>query len=144
MNHLIKVSSANKKETNKVCIRRNTTWFESEKKKYEGEVMVRQMIWNDITMRGYINFRVCKKQLHDILIEYFKLGKKPPAFTGWLPLEFELIAKEYETEWIWPEGKIISCHHKWCTLINEGRIEFRINDKNLFEKFILYVVKFKP
>ena len=142
MNHLTKRSSANKTETNIVCIRRNTAWFESEEKKKDDEVMWRQMIWSDFSKWGYINFRVCKKQLYNNLFEYLKLGKKPPAFTGWLPLEFELGTKKDFTEWIWPEGKII-CYHKWCIYAEEGRIEFRINNMNLFEKFIVYVVKFK-
>lgn len=143
MNILIK-ASANKNETNIVCIRRNTTWFESEEKKEEkDELMSRQMIWNDFSKWGHINFRVYTNELYNNLFEYLKLGKNPPAFTGWLPLEFELVTKMDFTEWIWPEGKLI-CHHKWNTICKEGRIEFRINNQKLFEKFVAYVVKFKP
>ena len=146
MNHLIKVPSTNKKVTETAYVSRNTTWFETdEKKDDEGEVMFREIDWSDFSMSGSIDFRVYKKAVYNSLIEYLKPGRKPPAFTGWLPLEFELVTKKYETEWIWPEGKIISCHHRWYTYGDEeGRIEFKINNKNLFEKFIVYVVKFKP
>ena len=144
MNILIK-ASANKRTTDNSLIRRDTTWFATdEKKEEEDEVMFRQLFWDDFSSSGNIDFRVYEKQLYNSLFEYLKLGKKPPAFTGWLPLEFELVTKKYETEWIWPEGKIITCHHRWYTYGDEGRIEFKINNKKLFEKFVAYVVKFKP
>lgn len=144
MNSLIKVS-ATKQSTDIVTIRRETTWFKTEQKKEEeDEIMFRDIVWSDFTSNGHIDFRVYEKALFEMLCDYLKLGKKPPAFTGWLPLEFGQYAKRHETVWTWAEGKTISCYHRWFSYTKEGRINFRISDRNLFESLLLYVLKFKP
>ena len=82
MNSLIKVS-ATKQSTDIVKIRRETTWFKTKhKKEEEDEIMFRDIVWSDYTSNGHIDFRVYDKELFEMLCEYLKLGKKPPAFTG--------------------------------------------------------------
>lgn len=137
--------------TDSMVIKRETTWISS-----KGEVkklmMERLLVWDDKAYYGSIEFNVHEKLLYDRLYEYLKL-KDPRSLTEYSPFEFKLSKTKYLTEWLSLEG-MISCYHRWfsrkkfynddTTSDGWGRIEFKIDNRKIFEKITSYAGNFKP
>ena len=137
--------------TDAISIKRETTWISSkgEDKKL---MMERLLVWDDKTHDGSIEFNVYEKPLYDRLYSYIKLND-PRSLTESTPFEFTLHKTKCLTEWINSEG-MISCYHRWfsrkkfhnddTTCGGWGRIEFKIDNKKIFENITSYAGKFKP
>lgn len=144
--------------TQSVRTRENTTWYTSEERDQKNEILSRLIIWDDAAEEnesmscedepeGYIAFNIYDKLLYDRIFEYFNLQKNPSFLLE--SIEIKLYKKSYVTEWSFPKGTIRSYHRWFCNKhLSEhnkfGRISFTINDKDLFDKFKAYVLKFEP
>lgn len=129
-------------------------WYASEDTKHSHEFLSRY-ITKDVyygdeesNERGNIVFYIHQKELYDRIFEYFDLLKGPSSFVSSLdkPIEFELYTTASLTRWSSLEGTI-NCYHEWYGHDgwNEGgKIDFKINNLLLFEKFSSYALKFKP
>ena len=155
INHLIEES------TQSTRTRHNTTWYSPKEGDIKREVLTRLIIWDDSFYKdgpeepesaeaepgGYIVFDIYDKLLYDRIFEYFNLQKNPSFLLE--SIEIKLYKKSYVTEWSFPKGTIRSYHRWFCNKhLSEhnkfGRISFTINDKDLFDKFKAYVLKFEP
>ena len=150
-------------ETKKsVRTREDTIWYKSEEKCPKNEVVNRLILWDDSFYEapeeteskswedepgGYIDFDIYEKTLYDKIFEYFNLQRIPSFMDE--AIEIKLHKKSYVTEWSFPNGKI-RCYHRWfCNKRlkdpgTSGRISFTFDDKELFEKFKAYTLKFEP
>ena len=102
---------------------------------------------------GFITFYIYDKPLYDRMLKYFNVKDgSPSSFIDSLaePIEFKLSEKRrYETEWSSLHGSI-KCYYPWYRDKRlkkpgkDGKIEIIIDNKKLFDKFVEYVLKFKP
>lgn len=140
--------------TDAIVIKRETAWILS-KGDDRKLMMERFLVWDDKAYDGSIEFNVHEKPLFDRLFEYFKLND-PRFLAELIPFECKLSKTNYLTEWISSEG-MISCYHRWFAskkVHNDGsivtacggwgRIEFKIDNKKIFESVTSYAGKFKP
>ena len=137
--------------TDAMVIKRETTWISS-KEEIKKLMMERLLVWDDKAYYGSIEFNVHEKLLYDRLYEYLKLND-PRSLTEYSPFEFKLSKTKYLTEWLSLEG-MISCYHRWfsrkkfynddTTSDGWGRIEFKIDNRKIFEKITSYAGNFKP
>ena len=147
-----------KESSHSVKTRENTTWYTSEEKDQKKEVLSRLIIWDDILEEnestsledepeGYIAFYIYERSLYGRIFKYFNLQKDPSFMDK--SIETKLFKKSDVTEWSFPNGTI-TCYHRWFSNKickdpgTSGKISFTIDDKDLFEKFKAYALKFEP
>ena len=148
MSYLIEASINDEKTRDSLYFRRKTTWYPSEAKYEDDEILRRSMYWWDETTDGNIEFYTYHKRIYDQIFEYFNLRKEPPSSLCSSTKFLQLDEKKYQTKWNFEEGTI-RCYHKWCpnngkkteaSVDGFGQIEFKTNDLYLFLKLSSYVV----
>ena len=150
MSYLIEASINDEKTRDSLYFHRKTTWYPSEAKYENDEILRRSMYWWDAIGDGEIKFYTYHKRIYDQIFEYFNLRKEPPSSLCSSTKFLQLHESKYRTEWNFEEGTI-KCYHKWCpnkgkkistSVDGFGQIEFKINDLYMFLMFSSYVVKF--
>ena len=152
MSYSIEASINNEKTYETLFFDRKTTWYPSEAKYENDEILRRTMLWWHDIGDGEIKFYTYHERIYDQLFEYFNLRKEPPSSLSLSTKFLQLHESKYRTEWNFEEGTI-RCYHKWCPNEGEkistsvdgfGEIEFKTNDLYLFIMLSSYVVKFNP
>ena len=134
--------------------REESDWYLSEEK--DKEVMSRVITWDDFDdfdaneLGGNIRYWIYNKQLYNKILDYFNLDKKKQYYvylmlTSSEPVEFKLRTEKEGESFV---DEPVHCYYRWYRTANYrkavGIIEFSIGCKNMFEKFISFVMKFKP
>ena len=73
MSYSIEASINNEKTYETLFFDRKTTWYPSEAKYEDDEILRRSMLWWHTTGGGEIKFYTHHKRINDLLFEYFKL-----------------------------------------------------------------------
>ena len=138
-----------------VKTREETTWYLSEEKK-DKEVMSRVITWDDFDdfdaneLGGSVKYWIHDKRLYNKILDYFNLERKKEYYVYLVlsssePIEFKRRAEEESKSFT---DEPVHCYYRLYRATNYrealGFIEFSINCKNMFEKFVSFVMKFKP
>ena len=134
--------------------REESDWYLSEEK--DKEVMSRVITWDDFDdfdaneLGGNIRYWIYNKQLYNKILDYFNLDKKKQYYvylmlTSSEPVEFKRCTEKDSESFM---NGPVHCYYRWYRASNYrealGIIEFSIGCKNMFEKFVAFVMKLKP